>query len=85
MALLVAWLAFPTPALLYFVATLLIAHKVIRDLGAFTEESPRRVDWFSIALIAFLVLWIAMVIPAGQAKPISIPCIESICVARSWV
>jgi hypothetical protein len=40
------------------------------------------VDWFSILIIAFLVIWIAMVIPRGQAEPISVPCIESICVIR---
>lgn len=79
---LVAWIAFPTPSVLYLVATLLISHKVIQDIGAFTEESPRRVDWFSILIIAFLVIWIAMVIPRAQAEPISVPCIESICVIR---
>ncbi|HUO45426.1 MAG TPA: hypothetical protein VM470_01185 [Acidimicrobiia bacterium] len=81
-AALVAWAALPTPGVLYLAATLLIAHKVIRDIGAFTEESPRRVDWFSILVIAILVIWIAMAIPAGEAKPITFPCIESICVTR---
>jgi hypothetical protein len=77
---LVAWIGFPTPSVLYLVATILISHKVIQDIGAFTEESPRQVDLFSIFVIAFLVIWIAMVIPRGQVEPIRFPCIESICV-----
>ena len=81
-AVLIAWLAMPVPGVLYLVATLLISHKVIGDIGAFTEESPRKVDWFSILVIAILAIWIAMAIPAADAKPISYPCIESICVSR---
>jgi hypothetical protein len=49
--------------LLYLTASYLVASKVIEDLGAFTPESPKRVDLSAFGIIGLLLVVLALAFP----------------------